>query len=263
MSTPYFIVYAKNLIAQRFDGDAEVVTQARGGIAGVGLIDDGLPNKLALPKFVIISVADAELFEIEKYAIAWSRRVSWDFVSADSSLGVYRYRVSSINPGDGRGAVAVDEYEQLIAGWGASIESITYNKITVSFDVFAAICSPEFWDNEASAAVDFKLISYDAMTGEYVVSADYSRLPGAAKSVNQMARKKGALILSQGSGSITISVNRSAVISQMTGEFVSAGEKNISSMRYRIPDSIVDSAVAAGGRLDVKLFDLNIIDDSV
>jgi len=260
----YLLVRANNLYGAFLEGQTPPLIELKGSIVEPRHSDDGYGAKEVLPKFVRIYCSDGELSDVEGFHGRWERLLDWFVVGDNASLDGYRLKIESTNQGAGDGAVKFADIQQMLLDWGAVVQSQAANAITVDMTVFRAIQSKGFWGRDSVGAINFVEQSYDQETGEHIVSADYSPIGGRPKNHDELVRQHGGTIISHVGRVIVFSINRTDIIQRFKQDLKKAGNQMVRPRRFRVADSIVDVAIAAGGEHIVTLAELQagVIDDS-
>lgn len=137
-----------------------------------------------LPNYIHAHITDTPFLTILRYAEKWERRLQLDFVSQDTALSQYTYRLYSdkVRSSDGTGQLILAELEAYLLDWSASIVSATLEDgITVDFDIANAAQSENFWGGLQSSLLFTP--SYDEPSLTHTIDVDYNPYTGGRNNI--------------------------------------------------------------------------------
>jgi hypothetical protein len=225
------------------------VTEDWSGVFKTGYIVEARPDswtpggKEVIPKFVALRITDAEETDVVNYLSQWKINLDYEVVNNDTTIDGWRLRVYAITPGvSGRGGITRDKVENFLNEWNASVFTFGTNSVTFDVAIYSdgtnpgAIQSNGFWGFNTTL-INFAETSYNEVSGEHIVEADYSALTQVdpAKVERIVIGRLGSILTHNTAGKIiTFSIMRADVRSIFQNTVKRAVEKVVYGRRYYI-----------------------------
>ena len=214
-----------------------------------------------LPAFVIIKcdLEQSDISTYENFRKEWKDQLDYEVTGQNVNQGWYDVRVFETNSSPtGVNAITGDKATRIqnyLTRWGCTAITVVTNQVTFRFRLSAAVQSQEFWDISAEklAAITFVINSYTGGVGTITVTVPQATDPALVK---LKIIERGGTLVTEAHPSHTFTIERGTILANFRSDIKRKAEQLYMMQRYRINESMMDAAVAAGGTLTVTKSEL-------
>lgn len=218
-----------------------------------------------LPDFVRVTVTGVTYKQAAAHLQGWNRQTEWVVVSQDAVTDTFSLKLSnSAIAADGRGGFVAGEVDALLLPWGAEDLSVVSGEALFTLNIFKALTSNGFWDQDVSA-VTFAEDAYDVITGQHIITATIPASVPLNSAINAILNRGGDVIASDLTArTIKYQMDRTD-LSAVLKQFIQRKTlKAVARTRFFISEANVDTIIAGGGETTVTRTQfLNALQDSM
>lgn len=204
------------------------------------------------PAFVRVRVPDMDWIAARQHAQAWVSSLGYEVVASDLSQDAHRIRIFNRTASASAGNLTAAQVERFVQSWGGAVISEAANEARFNIRIYDAARSAAFLGYPQSVLdrVDWSEVSYDQLSGEHVIEADYA-VQVNPNALDTQIRSAGAEVVSHDVGVVRYRVTRAAVRDRFVADIDRRGRIYVSHRsRYYLPDSVVDHILNQGGMIE-------------
>lgn len=210
------------------------------------------------PDFVWIECPEVSREQIIDRMAEWLILIDYSVLARDVAQDGWRLAAFNTAPAvGGLGQLTRAQVETFLNNWGATVVSVAPNEVTFDWRILDGASSPEFWHANVSL-IAFSEISYDEGTGVHRIEADYAAAGFPAATVARAVQRRGGTLVQNNANRIRFDIDREVVRNSFLNDVRSKARGLLRRRRFRVLESVVDTAFTAGS-IQVTAAELEVI----